>query len=151
MEEIIENKLLPLKREKIGEEKLKIFFMGIRPFQFSFIGNERFIGIVAFDEKEALKKATELYLKDTSNMMVLSHSEDFEYIDNLLKHLDLKSLDGNPLIIEKPVYIDKPIQQITIGKESFITGLKMAKEEFIKNENDKKELERIINTIDIKV
>jgi len=129
--------------EKDFKEKLKIFFMAVRPGPPNFLSDERFVGIISYTHDSAFQKGNEIFLKDKSkNLSLISHG-DYELMENILGNLELV---GKAIVIEKEKIIEKPAEKI--GIEQFKNSLKLILNDYIKDENDRIFLARIINTID---
>ena len=131
--------------EKEFKEKLKIYFLIVRPANISPIQNERAIGVVAYKTDEAIKKAQQNW--SAPGMVIISHG-DYVLMDEILSKVNVEGLT----IIEAPQIRDEiqpgQIIQPRMGIQGFKEGLLLAMNEYVKEEEDKKSLKRIIENID---
>lgn len=142
-------KIYELTKKFEEEEPLKIYFMSV-------VGSagvpdvvhvQKSIGIIAYRYMDALTKARDIYIAGRPGAGIASSEKDFETVANILKNVKYQDSDIQKLapqiIMETKNSQDHPKPT----KEQFITRLKLASEEMVKDEVDKKELKRILEKI----
>lgn len=136
------------------KEPLKIFFLCARPMPGNMTNPERFIGIIAYRHEDAFKKAIDIYAPGgpASGMAIISHG-DCELIENIFRNINTSEISIIKPIIAQEVKIEETNLLPESKKMAFATwetSLIMCAKEYVKNDADRKELERIIETITIK-
>jgi len=123
------------------EEKLRIWFMAIIPVIFANNiplpsgQNPQYVGVIAYNHDAAVKRAKEVY--GNPGVMIQSF-EDNTLIETILQAVNFEGVELiHPEIATGPV----------LPLDKFRSSLLMAASEYIKNEKDKKVLERIILTL----
>lgn len=125
--------------EKTFKEKLKLFFMIVRPGNIPAIPKERAIGVIAYRPEEAIKKGTEDFAPDKSGLVAIWKG-DYVEMEELMKGAGMMKQEVSSQPQPKPTR--KPM-----GKDKFKWSLQLAKDEYLTSQKDKKDLERIIKKI----
>ena len=130
------------KLKKDFEEKLKIYFLFVKDDQA--MPHGQIIGaIVAYRPEDALTKARQ----DYPNKNIFWQGQ-FVTIEDLLKML--YSEEGIITIKIEPKEISFQKERILpqkLNKEQFVQGLQLATDEFVKDENDKKNIKEALKKI----
>ena len=124
-------------------EKLRIFFLIIRPRNIPRIEHERVIGVIAYRHDEALEKIRKDYLEKNPSFESLLHEKDYIYVEDVLKVINVEGIT----IINVPEVLKdvKPDQIIpTIGFEAFKSGLLFAVDKYLKEKKDKEQMRKLI-------
>lgn len=140
-EQQIEPKKLEI--EKDFKEKLKLYFIIIRPGIYPPIPNEHVKGILAYRTEDALARAKQ---DEEQPGLAFIYTGNYIYVDELLKRI---KTEGVTIISTPKKTVPQAIMYppSKIGLEGFKVGLKMAAEEYLEDEKDKKKAKELINKI----
>ena len=130
--------------EKTIEEKmeLRIFFMGVTDNATILPSIHRLAGIIAYRHSDATIRAQQIWGRPGN--MVFGRPEDSETIKNLLQNVDLEGA-----VVNNTVTHEKLLEESVMPIERFKASLIMAVAEYVKNDQDRAELRRIISTINV--
>jgi len=143
MENLLPNDPLPLQREQ--KSRLRLFAIISRPSNWPALPGEKVWMILAFGPEEAMEKAkAEVKAVNPLNQAII-YTGDFCWMDELIRKIKggevgVASAQPSTIVLQTP----------PMGVEGFRAGLLMARDEYIKDEEDKKTLDRIIKSLEKK-
>lgn len=123
--------------ERKIEEDLKIYFMISRP-RSPEIPGEAVLGVLAYNLEDALLKANTIIPKGF-NITFHGQTATVKQLINMISF-------GQNVVV--PVAKEKPLEvKPRTTKQQFLWNLQMLADDFVKDEKDKKKLERIIKKV----
>jgi len=145
MDKLIHPSFQKFKIEKDIKEKLKLYLLILRERQFPPIPGERLTGVLSYRVEDALLEVKERCGK--SNTAII-YTGDYILLEELFKKIETKGVVISAPE-EKPK-VESMIVSEKLGIKGFKASLMMVMSEYIKDEQDKKDLERILNKINEK-
>lgn len=131
----------PLSRT--AEERLKMFYMIVRPDTTPLIKNERVRGVIAYRPEDAIG-----FIKETEPVprMSIVWTGNYDFIDDILKKTKEEKTEGGEVESTTPTEQPKKLP----SKQQFLWNIQLVSDEMTEGvikEEDQENLKRIIKTI----